>query len=180
MKGDDARAAALAAYLERGLVAEEIEPLVPAVHRLRALLAELAPDPSQVAALAERLANTKPAAAPVLATIEIAVQALDAAVRFYSEVLGYAVTARDRSSVELDLGALRLRLRHGTLPGDRKTADLCLELVADDLEAFAARSRDLGYAAVATIHRTPGGRRRCVEVHDPDGRLIRVWSLGRD
>ncbi|MBI4518949.1 MAG: VOC family protein [Deltaproteobacteria bacterium] len=175
MKGDETRAEWLAAMLDGGPVAEAIEPLAPAVRRLRELLDRLAPDPAGVAALALSLSQ-KPAPAtqpPALALVRltIGVHDLEAALAFYRDGLGLSVCAATTSACDLDAGGAHLTLqRTARRP---RGGDLRLEFHTDDLDRTVKALRQRGIPLDVKIDRERG---RHAELRDPDGNLLLLFA----
>jgi catechol 2,3-dioxygenase-like lactoylglutathione lyase family enzyme len=180
MKGDDRRAALLATVLDGGPVADEVEPLTPAVKRVREVLRRLAPDPDRVAALLPRLYEPVLAAQPrpavELAHPTLYVRDMEAALAFYRDALGLDVRDSNRWFSTLAAGGACVAL-HWTGNAQRppQVGDVLIEFRTDDLDQLV---RALRRRHVPVDVKTDRYRGRVAEVRDPDGHAIVVTGGG--
>jgi len=174
MKGDDERADLLAATLDGGPVAEEIEPLVPAVHRVREMLDRLAPDPQRIAALVPKLlqhlieADGRPQIE--LAHFTLYVRDMNAALSFYRDALGLTVREEGKRLSILGAGAGDIALRWtGSAARKPPVGEAQLEFRTDDLDRSVAALRQ---RSVPVDVRTDRPRGRYATLQDPDGHVV--------
>lgn len=170
MTGDDARAEALAAYIEEGVLADDIAPLEPALRHLIDLIDRLAPHPERVQALSQLLFATPAPPLTALARVRIPVTDMTAALAFYRDALGLAAGRSTRTHCKLDAGAATLVLER--VPSRRpasEAAPLALEFRTSDLDAAVAALRECGVAVRVAFDPS---RQRSAELQDPDGHAI--------
>jgi catechol 2,3-dioxygenase-like lactoylglutathione lyase family enzyme len=175
MKRDDARAELLATALEGGPVADEIESLLPAVGRLRALLADLEPSPDHVSFLLPRLYSDHMSAQRLpsvrLAHPTLSVRDMEAALRFYRDVLGLRPRSEGTWFSELEAGGAGIALQWtGSSTRLPHVGDVCIEFRADDLGRAVETLRRLGMRVALGR----GRRGAYAELHDPDGHTIHL------
>jgi predicted enzyme related to lactoylglutathione lyase len=103
-----------------------------------------------------------------LHTIWAPVHEMDAAVRFYEEVLGLSKGHASPFWTEFLVGDRKIALHAGGEPG---TAGWVLGLTTDDLDALEHRLREAG-ATVIGRHETPSGE--LLDFRDPDGNKIQA------
>jgi len=179
MKGDDIRAEQLATFLDGGPAADAIDPLLPAVKRVRELLHRLGPDPDHVATLLPALYDRLTAAThrPVveLAHPTLYVRDMNAALIFYRDALG--LTAREEgkwfSTLEAGNSTVVLHWTGSTTQAPH-VGDIRLEFRTDDLDRVVLALRQRSIAVDVKADRWRG---RYAELRDPDGHLIVL--LGR-
>lgn len=168
MRGDEERAAALAAYLESGILDDRIAGLDAAICELRDLLDDLSPAAAYIEAVGAQLA-TEPSAPPsgLLNAIRLRVADLSRAAVFYRDGLGLEVLAEDESQITLDSGrGIRIVIEARSDAGDADAVSL--EFGVDDLFACVSHLRELNIDVRMTRER---GVFRA-EVVDPDGHEI--------
>jgi len=174
MKGDEKRAELLATMLDGGPVADEIEPLTPAVGRVRETLEHLAPDPDRVAALVPELLQHL-VDAQHLPTIELAhptmyVRNMDVALSFYRDALGLTVREEGKWRAILAAGASCVALHWtGSVARKPRVGDIRLEFRTGDLDRSVAALRQ---QSVPVDVRTDRFRGRYAELRDPDGHVV--------
>lgn len=174
MKDDETRAELLATMLDGGPVADEIEPLTPAVRRVRETLERLAPDPEHVAALVPELLQRLVEAQRV-PTIELAhptlyVRNMDVALSFYRDALGLTVREEGKWRSILAAGASCLALHWtGSAAHKPRVGDIRLEFRTDDLDRSVAALRQ---QFVPVDVRADRFRGRYAELRDPDGHVV--------
>jgi catechol 2,3-dioxygenase-like lactoylglutathione lyase family enzyme len=175
MKGDDQRAELLAKVLDGGPVADEVEPLLPALTRIRDLLDRLDPGPERVTALLPRLYRQY-LGDPQRVVVELAhptlyVRDMEAALRFYRDVLGLRPRSESEWFSELEAGAGAIAL-HWTGSPTRlaQVGDVRLEFRTRDLDRTVEQLRELGIQVALGR----GHRGRFAELRDPDGYTIRL------
>jgi catechol 2,3-dioxygenase-like lactoylglutathione lyase family enzyme len=174
MKGDEKRAELLATMLDGGPVSDEIEPLTPAVRRVREMLHRLAPDPERVAELLpqllERSLERQRRPSIELAHTTLYVCDMDAALTFYRDALGLTVNEQGKWVSVLEAGTARIAL-HWTGRTARKPrlGDVQLEFRSEDLDASVLVLRRRSIPVDVKIDRHRG---RFAELHDPDGHLV--------
>ena len=176
MKGDDRRADLLATMLDGGPVADEIEPLTPAVKRVRDVLHRLSPDPDRVAALLpalyERMIAGQQRPVVELAHPTLYVRDMDAALAFYRDGLGLPVRDTNRWFSTLDAGGACVALHWtGNAKHQPQVGDVQIEFRTDDLDRLVGALRDNQIHVEVKADRYRG---RHAEVRDPDGHLIVV------
>jgi catechol 2,3-dioxygenase-like lactoylglutathione lyase family enzyme len=174
MKGDEKRAELLATMLDGGPVADEIEPLTPAVRRVREMLDRLTPDPERVAALVPQLLRqlVDPRRSPAieLAHPTLFVRDMEVALSFYRGTLGLAVREEGKWLSILDAGGCDIALRWtGSATRKPRVGDTQLEFRTDDLDRAVAVLRRRSVPADVRTDRIRG---RYAELRDPDGHLV--------
>lgn len=174
MKGDEKRAELLSTMLDGGPVADEVEPLTPAVRRVREVMDRLAPDPRRVAALVQELLQGF-VEAQRLPMLELAhpalyVRDMDVALSFYRDTLGLTVREQGKWLSILDAGAFEIALRWtGSAARKPRVGDTQLEFRTDDLDRSVAA---LHHRSVPVDVRSDRVRGRYAELRDPDGHLV--------
>jgi catechol 2,3-dioxygenase-like lactoylglutathione lyase family enzyme len=174
MKRDAERARLLAAALEGGAPADEIEPLLPAIGRLRELFAHLGPDAEMVSSLLPRLYRDHLRSQPNdlrLAHPTLSVSDMAASLRFYRDMLGLRLRSENEWFAELEAGDGAVALQW-TGPDARlpRVGGVCLEFWSDDLPGAVERLRRLGMQVALGC----GRRGPYAELCDPDGHTLRL------
>jgi catechol 2,3-dioxygenase-like lactoylglutathione lyase family enzyme len=119
-----------------------------------------------------------------LAGVRYLVHDVDAAVRFYGDVLGFDVRFDARPAVaELVRGSLRLLVSGPVSSAGRPLPDgrvpapggwNRIHLIVDDVDAEVARLRDAGVPMRSGVIDGPGGRQVLVE--DPCGNPVELFQ----
>ena len=116
------------------------------------------------------------------ASVRYLVDDVDAAVAFYTDVLGFTVLSRPAPPfADVVRGHLRLMLSGPQTSGARATPDGLagpgrnrIHLVVDDLDAELVRLREAGVEPLGDVVAGPGGRQ--VLVVDPAGNPVEVFE----
>ena len=174
MKGDERRAEALAIYLDGGPLAEELEPLEPVLKRVRASIAELAPDAERLRTLGDELFASPPSIAPALETVTIRVGAMDASLAFYRDTLGLPARRVSPRTSLLGAGDALLQLQHAPTNAAAPSAEL--EFRTPDIDGTVDRLRQHDVPLRIRTDRALG---RSIELRDPDGHLVIVRQRTR-
>lgn len=118
------------------------------------------------------------------ASVRYLVDDVDAAVAFYTDVLGFSVLSRPAPPfADVVRGPLRLLLSGPQTSGARATPEKLagpgrnrIHLVVDDLDAELARLRVAGVEPLGDVVAGPGGRQFLVA--DPAGNPVEVFEPG--
>ena len=116
------------------------------------------------------------------ASVRYLVDDVDAAVAFYTDVLGFTVLSRPAPPfADVVRGPLRLMLSGPQTSGARATPDELagpgrnrIHLVVADLDAELVRLREAGVEPLGDVVEGPGGRQ--VLVVDPAGNPVEVFE----
>lgn len=99
---------------------------------------------------------------------------MDAAVRFYSEVLGFPLKLRDGDRwAAFDVGGATLAVEGGAAPGSSSAGGATVSLRCEDLAGVVADLRAKG-ASVSDVETGPHERR--AEVRDPAGNMLVLYE----
>jgi catechol 2,3-dioxygenase-like lactoylglutathione lyase family enzyme len=175
MKGDDKRAEQLAAFLDGGPVPDDLEPLLPAVKRVRDVLRSLAPDPERVATLLPRLyreyLGSQEPVAVELAHPTLYVRSMEATLGFYRDLLGLTARTIGRRFSQLESGGAAIALQWtGSASRRAHAGDVVFEFRTADLDRTVGILRQRGLqVAVGSDERGS-----YAELHDPDGHTVRL------
>ena len=121
-----------------------------------------------------------------LLRLELFTRDLEAARRFYTEILSFEVadvhadgyTVMEWGGVRIDLQPVEhLRSDHPVRPGSQERVGLGIEIVLEVEDVIAARDRAVagGWSLASALRERPWGATD-FRVLDPDGRYVRITS----
>lgn len=109
--------------------------------------------------------STPPKDVPQFFRLNVEVADLDAAVRFYSELLGVQGRRQPGARCYFDCGPVNLSVIDVSSVGKPHTAAKALYFTVKDLDAAFGRAKALGCLSQESVHDAPGG-----------GIVVRPWG----